>query len=105
MANDNLRQRVVGAVVLICAGIVIWSVLLTGPVNPSIDTRTQIPPPPAIETRDVPAPQRPEVPPVEPAPIARHLLDVSADETPAEREVAASHLDEQGLPVAWVLQC
>ncbi|USA43199.1 SPOR domain-containing protein [Spongiibacter taiwanensis] len=55
-----MRQRLVGALVLLCLGVIVWSMLFTGSVDHRVDRETQIPPAPEIEpVLDTP-PQRPE---------------------------------------------
>lgn len=55
-----MRQRLVGALVLLCLGVIVWSMLFTGSVDHRVDRETQIPPAPEIEpVLDTP-PQRPD---------------------------------------------
>lgn len=54
-----MRERLVGALVLLCIGVVLWSMLFTGTVEHKVDRRTQIPPPIVIDRPDQAAPQRP----------------------------------------------
>ena len=111
--NDGLKQRLVGAVVLLSLALILWPVIFSDPNGPALDRRSQIPPMPAFEKYSVPEPVR--VQDVEP--ISRPSM---AEQTPViDKPVAKSFeqksvikpkpkprpkLDKKGLPEAWVLQ-
>lgn len=106
--NTGLKQRVVGAVVLVCAGLILWPMLFSSGINPRMDTSTQIPPMPEFEKYSVAEPQRPaNVQPVpEPTPEAEPPQDsapVVATPQPPEPPPAPK-LDQRGLPEGWLLQ-
>ena len=67
-----MKQRLVGALVLVSGGIVLWSVLFTGPAAYKVDRSTQIPPVPKVVEPEPAAPKRPvqvaEVEPEQPMP-------------------------------------
>ncbi len=67
-----MKQRLVGALVLLSGGIVLWSVLFTGPAAYKVDRSTQIPPAPKVVEPEPAAPKRPaqvaEVEPEQPMP-------------------------------------
>ena len=67
-----MKQRLVGALVLVSGGIVLWSVLFTGPAAYKVDRSTQIPPAPKVVEPEPAAPKRPvqvaEVEPEQPMP-------------------------------------
>jgi DedD protein len=55
-----MRQRLVGALVLLCGGIILWSLLFTGPAASKLDRKTQIPDAPLVDpVIDIP-PLKPE---------------------------------------------
>ncbi len=121
-----MKQRLVGALVLLSGGVVLWSVLFTGPAAYKVDRDTQIPPAPDLAEPDAITPQRPqnipEVPKQQalPEPPVPDLV-VAAEpppqvtEKPAPKEKAsvedkpaeksAPMLDENtGVANAWVVQ-
>jgi len=55
-----MRQRLVGALVLLCGGVILWSLLFTGPAAYKLDRETQIPDAPLIDPVIDRAPQKPE---------------------------------------------
>ncbi len=108
--NDGFRQRLVGALVLICLALIIWPILFSDRSAPPMERGSQIPPLPAFETFSVAEPVRPEtVEPVDtviveeqaPAGQAAAEPEPATQQDKAKRQVA---LDKRGLPVAWVLQ-
>lgn len=54
-----MKQRLVGALVLLSLGVVLWSLLFTGNPMRSVDTNSQIPEPMRIEAEPPQAPARP----------------------------------------------
>ena len=130
--NDILKQRLVGALVLIVLGVVFWPVIFVGPEIEPMDRASQVPGIPSLREMQLDAPEQ-----VGGIPPARRehsepTEEVIVDELPAA-EVAASEtvedteakkpaaepivetppvastpikpkLDEQGIPVAWTLQ-
>jgi DedD protein len=104
--NDGIKQRIVGAVVLVSLALILWPLLFSPNDNIAMDRTTQIPDTPDFEKYTVSAPTRPtDIEPVEtPQPTP-----VLAPETPApsvEKKVSqqAPVLDSRNLPVAWTLQ-
>ncbi|MEE4193127.1 MAG: SPOR domain-containing protein [Halieaceae bacterium] len=142
--NDILKQRLVGALVLIALGVIFWPVLFVEGERGSLDRETQLEPMPALEDVTIPAPQpidgvEPARPAPEPTPEELAALPAEADQeaapepepepapapqpkpkpkpkpkraavpplpdTEGERAAPASPaLDDQGIPIAWVLQ-
>lgn len=129
MAAGGLKQRLVGALVLVSAGIVLWSLLFTGPKVRQIDRETQIPAAPEKVVVNVPDPQPRSGEPVgtdlnseptvsiptpaasEPAaesktpatenPPATSAPTPSSTATPALPEKATDRQDARGIPIAW----
>ncbi|GAA4084120.1 SPOR domain-containing protein [Zhongshania borealis] len=55
-----MRQRLIGALVLLCGGVILWSLLFTGPAASKLDRHSQIPAAPQDEPLIAQAPARPE---------------------------------------------
>jgi DedD protein len=133
MAADGLKQRLVGGAALFVIGVIAWFWLLSAdsPVDP-VARESQIPAAPDIKPFVVPEPVAPaDIPPIESvvAPVAQRSNAVPPSPSPraagpkesprpdttavakAEPKPAATRtapetfeLDQQGLPVAWVVQ-
>lgn len=111
--NSGLKQRLVGAVVLICGGLILWPVVFSDGVGPGMDTRTEIPPMPAFEKYQVAEPERPDnvIPVQQPEPEPSPPVDAAPQAAPKsapaddrKARTAMPTLDETGLPRGWVLQ-
>lgn len=108
--NDGLRQRLIGAIVLVSIALILWPLLFSDPNLPDVDRRSQIPPTPAFQSFEVPEPSRPQQ--------TESVRSVRMQETETQLAIAnpqpvanskpsaqpAPLLDERGLPIAWVLQ-
>jgi DedD protein len=101
--KNSFKQRLLGAVILICIAMILWPVIFSEGVSPVPDRRSQIPEMPTFEKYTVVEPLR--VDDIEPAPSAEPPAEnplpepstiSSVDETPK--------LDQRGIPEAWVLQ-
>jgi len=111
--NDILKQRLVGALVIIALAVVFWPVIFVDTERATLDRTRQVPPMPALEKARVAAPQA--LTNVEPArdsavielheepPGTREALPVTSPSAPAS-EKPGPQLDQSGIPVAWVLQ-
>ncbi|WP_414728544.1 SPOR domain-containing protein [Zhongshania aliphaticivorans] len=55
-----MRQRLIGALVLLCGGVILWSLLFTGPAASKLDRHSQIPAAPQFEPLLEAEPERPE---------------------------------------------
>ncbi len=97
--NDILKQRLVGALVLIALGVVFWPVLFVEGERGSLDRQSQIEPMPALDDVTIPAPRPlPGVEPVRQAPEPSDAELAAAAEPPAEASEAASTDDNGGEP-------
>jgi DedD protein len=56
--NDVLKQRLVGALILVALGVVFWPIIFVEPDSRSSDLDTRIPPRPDIETAPLSPPDR-----------------------------------------------
>jgi DedD protein len=133
--NDILKQRLVGALILIALGVVFWPIIFVQPESTTIHDMRIPAPPPVADTPVAPpdtaglresppllideqeAAEEPGFPPVEsvdspePGPVAEPLPErappvaapPAAGETRSEPPEQA-RLDDQGVPVAWMLQ-
>jgi DedD protein len=135
---DNiLKQRLVGALILLALGIVFWPIIFVPPEEARLREGVMAPPPPSVSREALPAPsdaglrgspprqapaEQPDVTlpdgdePVagataeepageaaaEPAPVPQATADEPYPTRDQAPEVAA--FDDDGLPVAWVLQ-
>ncbi|WP_373078477.1 SPOR domain-containing protein [Zhongshania sp.] len=55
-----MKQRLIGALVLLCGGVILWSLLFTGPAASKLDRHSQIPAAPQNEPLLAVEPERPE---------------------------------------------
>ena len=118
--NDILKQRLVGALVIIVLAAVFWPVIFVGPEGEPMDRSSQVPQIPSLRQMqlDKPEPLR-EIPPAatqssvtaaqalelqqEPAPQVSSETDPGKQERVQEK-VQVNALDPQGIPIAWTLQ-
>ncbi|WP_339670387.1 SPOR domain-containing protein [Dasania marina] len=118
--QSGVRQRLVGAFVLVCVAAILWPVLFSKSVNPVLDRRSQIPAIPAFEKYEIKKP----VKPVNVSEVMRYqpeTADDSLEPEPAKAESKSSPepqpatntvnklpqkpaFSEQGLPLYWALQ-
>lgn len=127
--NDMLKQRLVGALILVALGVVFWPIIFVEPGQRSATEQLRIPPPPMIDTAPIESPDQEglrasptasgdeeageafiediiESPATtatvaEPAaPDPAMTAESHTREVPPERPA----LDSRGVPVAWLLQ-
>ncbi len=99
--DDGLKQRLLGALVLLALAVIFIPVLFDRERMEPVNTTSQIPRTPILEIEEVPDPQQPEWSrPVEPP--AQQFVP---DETAVVSDAAEPDtLDAHGQPQAWVLQ-
>ena len=129
--DDGLKQRLVGAAVLVAVAVLFIPVLFERESRLVVDHTSQIPPPLLVEPVTVELPQdNPEIPPVQSAESMYELLpedpvgqSVVKDNTAAPVQTAVATptakpavagteassparevLDERGIPKAWAIQ-
>ena len=102
--EDQLKQRVIGAVVLTALAVIVLPMLLDGSAEERARVTARIPEPPPIiierinveeverEMAELVAASETELPPLEP------------EEEPADPAPEALQLDNNNLPVGWSLQ-
>ncbi len=91
-----MKQRLVGALILLSGGVVLWSLLFTGPAAYKVNETTQIPPAPAVSQPEPIAPVRPaaisevEEPAPLPEPPVPDLVSKANEDTPEAPTVDAT---------------
>ena len=108
--NDILKQRLVGALVIVVLAVIFWPVIFVGPQGEPLDRRTQVPSIPSLRQMQLDAPE--PLQGIAPARTADagggatmpEALDqtVIAGNRPDSRQPEG--LDQDGMPVAWTLQ-
>lgn len=103
--NDGLKQRLVGALVLLAVCVLFLPSLLNRNTQRSIDITSQlIEPPPAVEFLDLPEPHPPEnIPPAKPL-AENYSQQEPAAELPPEPSREPPQLNPQGVPEGWSIQ-
>ena len=131
--NDVLKQRLVGALILVALGVVFWPIIFVEPgERPGVE-QVRIPPRPQVDTTPIEPPERAglrpsealQAPPTVPAEgpdgdIAETTAAPAADEETGSPAVAPEpappiartrtsppekpELDSDGVPIAWILQ-
>lgn len=56
--NDILKQRLVGALILLALGVVFWPIIFVGPDEQKVAELQSIPPPPGVSTAAIEAPEQ-----------------------------------------------
>ena len=126
--NDILKQRLVGALILVALGVVFWPIIFVQPGDKAVAQQARIPPRPDVVTTPIAVPDMAglrasperavaaETEPVEPPAPEPELAPVI--DKPAPAPIVASQpvertrseapqklvLDADGVPVAWILQ-
>ncbi len=105
--DEKLKQRVVGATVLVALGVIFIPMLLTGEPPAGI-TKSNIPPKPGIRSPEpaTPAPPRRPVPVRSATPVAPEPLPTPAPEAkpaPPETVAAPAAAPRDGME-SWVIQ-
>ena len=100
MTDDGLKQRLIGAVVLLALGVIFLPVLFDRDRIEPIDQETLIPEAPEVVTVDIPAPAEPEVKDPAPHPKTMYVPDESQVASPEPEPAFAP----TGEAKAWVLQ-
>lgn len=99
--DDGLKQRLIGAIVLLSLTVIFLPVVFDRePIEP-VDRSSQIPPPPEIFTVDIIEPENTEPVDMAPAPEQMYVPDESK---PVSLNSEPAGLDDRGVPRSWVLQ-
>lgn len=105
--NDGFKQRLVGALVLICIAVILWPIIFSDPNQEILGRSSQIPDMPVFEKYSVAKPQRPDnIEPVIIAPVEPEAVKPAstADNRGAAPKPQQPGQDSRGLPKSWVLQ-
>ncbi len=117
--NDRIVQRLVGAVVLVALGLILWPVVMGPKRDQSFVIESDIPPKPVFVPSEIAPPQ----PRKDVSPIGEYQEKLARQAEQAERETAAQPqlaaepsepeqpptvtrpaLDADGVPVGWTIQ-
>lgn len=106
--DDGLKQRLVGAVVLAALAVIFLPSLFNEDSRRRVDTRTQVPASPGIKTVEIQDPVRPQgIPQAKPAEQMYQMLEPDAEDAEdaeVDDKPVASRLNDEGVPLAWVVQ-
>jgi DedD protein len=98
--NDGLKQRLVGATVLIALSIILWPIFMGTEQSRHIMIEASIPEAPEFERFEIkPAQPNPDIKPV--GSYQQTLLVKQAEKLPLDDSKV---LDSSGLPTSWVIQ-
>ncbi len=120
--NEVLKQRLVGALILLALGVIFWPIIFVQPDTEEIARQGGIPPQPDVPTSPLEPPDSSDLRASEPiqihagevaseqAPMSTAAPGAAPDSTPRMSENVRSEppeelvLDADGVPVAWILQ-
>ncbi|MEZ5572367.1 MAG: SPOR domain-containing protein [Halioglobus sp.] len=132
--NDILKQRLVGALILLALGVVFWPIIFVQPENKTALDQQKFPPPPAVATETIAGPDAtglrasPELAIETPEEVGDQFAssEEPADDpdsepvtAPAQQSAVAAQVDSRqarsespqplsmdanGVPLAWTLQ-
>ena len=120
--NDILKQRLVGALILIALGVVFWPIIFVEPGTRPLGETTHIPVRPSVDTAPLEAPSKEGLRPsppieldqvVEPAEVPREpkiAPQVAQVEKPRTSTATRTEapvkpaIDADGVPIGWILQ-
>lgn len=131
--NDILKQRLVGALILLALGVVFWPIIFVPQADRPVTEQPSVPPPPVVATEPIATPDAAGLqvsPPLEATveadgiatasgqgPAAASTSDTALAPTPTTDATAAAdeqparqvppqplHMDNDGVPIAWTLQ-
>jgi DedD protein len=132
--NDILKQRLVGALILVALGVVFWPIIFVEPAGKKAAEQHIAPPPPEVSTADIAGPdagelrQSPELEAsgdgqgensapssaIAPVPVPGEVTAAAppaptagaapSDTTPRTESPKRLAMDSDGVPVAWTLQ-
>lgn len=111
--DDGLKQRIVGAVVLIAVAVLFVPALFEPQFQREVDRVTQVPPAPDIKPLTITPPTQPEgiEPAKSPDEMYRLLPETEEEVVQAEARPTAIKLaeqtkilDDRGVPNAWAIQ-
>lgn len=103
--NDGLKQRLIGAVVLLALAMIFIPVFFDRENIEPVDRKTQIPVAPVIEKNPVPKFEQPKMEtPIREMVKAPEDIFVPDETQPESLTPEKPGLDEKGVPKSWILQ-
>jgi DedD protein len=130
--NDVLKQRLVGALILLALGVIFWPIIFVQPGDREVAEQQGVPPRPEVPIEPVTPPDQvglraspqislqedevitPVVTPVEPVHVEEPVAAPESQPAPAEppeptyaartEAPAPLKMDSDGIPEAWILQ-
>ena len=99
--DDGLKQRLIGAVVLLAIAVIFIPALFDRQTVEPVDHTSQIPPMPEVDFEPIVVPEPPVV--ESPAPPPEQML-VPDDTQPEPETPEPPSLNEAGVPNGWLLQ-
>ncbi len=116
--NVQIKHRLVGALVLVAAAIILWPMLFEDPQNLSLSRQSQIPSPPPFEKfrvlrhqSDAMGERTEKTPESGRSQLSKQSMPTKSDSKNGKKSVvwpenedSTPRLDGTGLPVAWVIQ-
>lgn len=103
--NDGLKQRLIGALVLIALAMIFLPMFFDRENIQPVDRKTQIPVAPVIDARPVPEFEPPKMKtPIREMVKPPEDIFVPDDSKPEDLKAEEPGLDEQGVPKSWILQ-
>lgn len=100
-SDDGLKQRLIGAIVLLALAVIFVPVLFNRKSLEPIDVKSQIPPKPKVISVKIPSPAPPPEVDLAPEPALMYVPD---EATPAEPTPEPIGLSQEGKVKSWVLQ-
>lgn len=130
--NDILKQRLVGALILVALGVVFWPIIFVEPGDYALEEVRRIPARPVVDTTPIPAPDKkglresvqlesrkevqrqqeaidvaqqasPSVAQAIPPETPKSTTPKSTKKTRTQAPVKPA-IDSEGVPIAWILQ-
>ena len=96
--NDVLKQRLVGALILVALGVVFWPIIFVGPGSEDTVEHRDMPPVPVVPAQELPAPDRVGLRASEPAVIHEEPLEPEPAPLRRRRARPAHRTDQSPSP-------
>ena len=99
--NNGIKQRLVGAVVLIALALILWPVVMSPQRDQSFVIESNIPEKPDFGPSEIEEPK----PRVELSPVGEYQEKISTGKSVSRNpDPDVPALDQDGLPIAWIIQ-
>ncbi len=101
MVNERIRQRLVGAVVLVALALILWPLVMSPQRDQSFVIESDLPQAPEPEPSIIEEPKPRE----DVSPVGEYQEKISSGQSrPEKADEEKPSLDKAGLPVAWLVQ-